>query len=138
MNPALEREKSRRFNLLQEEYVARMNRLSDREEELKAVSRQLEELDSDFESCLLSVREFIREQAAMGSLPQHFFGRVQELDTIRANHQSEFADERAKILHDLSSARSDMGLSDREYSRQIRQLDEEFDKYSRRRNTYGN
>lgn len=68
MDKALQKEHSRRFALLHEKYAAKMESLSEREEDCKRISNNIDQLSGEIAYSLRCDMDSLREQIATGPL----------------------------------------------------------------------
>lgn len=131
MDKTLQKEHSRRFALLHEKYAAKMESLSEREEDCKRISNNIDQLSDEITYRLRCDMDSLREQIATGALDPKFNSDITEMEAYLHKLMVQAEEEKGRLSAEIKGIRDEMADEDIAYGHAVRSLDEEFDSRKR-------
>ena len=135
MDETLQKEHNRRFALLHEKYAAKMESLSEREEDCKRISNNIDQLSDEIAYKLRCDMDSLREQIATGVLDPKFNSDITEMEAYLHKLMVQAEEEKGRLASEIKGIRDEMADEDTAYGRAVRSLDEEFDSRKRSEGT---
>ena len=127
MDKAFQKEHNRRFALLHEKYAAKMESLSEREEDCKRISNNIDQLSDEITYRLRCDMDSLREQIATGALDPKFNSDITEMEAYLHKLMVQAEEEKGRLSAEIKGIRDEMADEDIAYGHAVRSLDEEFD-----------
>ena len=127
MDETLQKEHNRRFALLHEKYAAKMESLSEREEDCKRISNNIDQLSDEIAYKLRCDMDSLREQIATGVLDPKFNSDITALEAYLHKLMVQAEEEKGRLASEIKGIRDEMADEDIAYGHAVRSLDEEFD-----------
>lgn len=135
MDKAFQKEHNRRFALLHEKYAAKMESLSEREEDCKRISNNIDQLSDEIAYRFRCDMDSLREQIATGALDPKFNSDITEMEAYLHKLMVQAEEEKGRLASEIKGIRDEMADEDTAYGRAVRSLDEEFDSRKRSEGT---
>ena len=127
MDKALQKEHSRRFALLHEKYAAKMESLSEREEDCKRISNNIDQLSGEIAYSLRCDMDSLREQIATGALDPKFNSDITEMEAYLHKLMVQAEEEKGRLASEIKGIRDEMAAEALAYGHAVRSRDEELD-----------
>ncbi len=121
--------------MLHEKYAAKMESLSEREEDCKRISNNIDQLSDEIAYKLRCDMDSLREQIATGVLDPKFNSDITEMEAYLHKLMVQAEEEKGRLASEIKGIRDEMADEDTAYGRAVRSLDEEFDSRKRSEGT---
>ena len=126
MDKAFQKEHNRRFALLHEKYAAKMESLSEREEDCKRISNNIDQLSDEIAYSLRCDMDSLREQIATGAVDPKFNSDITEMEAYLHKLMVRAEEEKGRLASEIKGIRDEMADEDIAYGHAVRSLDEGF------------